>query len=188
MTHRSDSWGEFFATGFGPRAFAFGFPFGGPRHRGPRRRQMFESGEMKFVILRLIKEKPRHGYEIIKALEEKMSGCYVPSAGTVYPTLQLLEDQGFVKVIETEGKKVYHITPEGEAFLEENRTTLDDILDRVKDAVHGFAGGSMGELNQAFASLARLTYKKAWQAGPDDEKTKRIVEILKRTVTEIETV
>lgn len=188
MNHRSDSWGEFFGAGFGPRAWSFGIPFGGPRGRGRGRRQMFESGEMKFVILRLIKEKPRHGYEIIKALEERMGGCYVPSAGSVYPTLQLLEDQGYVKVVETEGKKVYHITAEGEAFLEENRSTLDDILDRVKDAVHGFAGGSMADLNQSFAHLARMTYKKAWQAGPDDEKTRRIVEILKRTVAEVQAV
>src|SRR5437868_10259894 len=137
MTHRDDSWGDFFSGGLGSKAWGFGW--GGPRGRGRGRRQMFESGEMKFVILRLIKEKPRHGYEIIKALEEQMGGCYVPSAGTVYPTLQLLEDQGFVKVVETEGKKVYHITPEGEAFLEQNRSTLDDILDRVKDALHGFA-------------------------------------------------
>lgn len=186
MTHRSDSWGDFLGGSFGPRAFTFGF--GGPRGRGRGRRQMFESGDMKFVILRLIKEKPRHGYEIIKALEEKLSGCYTPSAGTVYPTLQLLEDQGFVKVVDTEGKKVYHITPEGEAFLEENRSTLDDILDRVKDAVHGFAGGSMGNLNSAFGHLARATYQKAWRAGPDDEKTLRIVEILKKAVAEVEAV
>ena len=68
---------------------------------------MFESGEVKFVILRLLKEKPRHGYEVIKALEEKLGGYYTPSAGTVYPTLQLLEDEGYVRAVETEGKKVY---------------------------------------------------------------------------------
>lgn len=183
MTHRSDSWTEFMA-GFGPRVWGFGFP-GGPRGR---RRQMFESGEMKYIILRLIKEKPRHGYEIIKALEERMSGCYTPSAGTVYPTLQLLEDQGFVRAVEEEGKKVYHITPEGEKFLEEHRSTVDDILDRVKDAVRGFAGGSMAELNAVFGQLARDTFRKAWRAGPDDERTKKIVEILKRAAGEVEAV
>jgi DNA-binding PadR family transcriptional regulator len=182
MTHRGDSWTEFVA-GFGPRVWAFGFP-GGPR--GRRRQQMFESGEMKYIILRLIREKPRHGYEIIKALEESMSGCYTPSAGTIYPTLQLLEDQGFVRAVEEEGKKVYHITPEGEKFLEEHRSTVDDILDRVKDAVRGFAGGSMGELNQAFGQLARDAYRKAWRAGPDDERTKKIVEIMKRAAAEVE--
>src|SRR5262245_1938563 len=83
---------------------------------GGRRPNIFESGDMKFVILRLLKEQPRHGYEIIKALEEKMWGCYSPSAGTIYPTLQLLEDQGYVRGVETDGKRVYHITPEGERF------------------------------------------------------------------------
>jgi DNA-binding PadR family transcriptional regulator len=178
--HRNDSWAEFMA-GFGPRVWAFGWP--GPR--GRRRQQWFESGEMKYIILRLIKEKPRHGYEIIKALEERMAGCYTPSAGAIYPTLQLLEDQGLVRGVEEDGKRVYHITPEGEKFLDEHRSTVDDILDRVRDAVRGFAGGSMAELNQAFAQLARDAYGKAWRAGPDDEKTRRIVEILKRAATEV---
>ena len=187
MSDHRDSWGfgDFFAGGFGPRAWAFGFP-GASRHRGRGRRQMFEAGEMKYVILRLIKEKPRHGYEIIKALEERMSGCYTPSAGTVYPTLQLLEDQGFVRAVETEGKKVYHITPEGEQFLEEHRDRLDDILARVRDAVRGFAGGSLGDLNAAFGQLAKVSYGKAWRAGPDDERTKKIVEILRKAVTDVE--
>ena len=182
MTHRSDSWADFMAGfgQFGPRVWGMGF---GPRRR---RRQMFESGEMKYIILRLIKEKPRHGYEIIKALEERMAGCYTPSAGAIYPTLQLLEDQGLVKSVEEEGKRVYHVTPEGEKFLEEHRSTVDDILDRVRDAVRGFAGGSMAELNQAMAHLAREAYGKAWRAGPDDEKTKRIVEILRRAGSEVD--
>ena len=187
MTDHRDSWGfgDFFAGGFGPRAWAFGFP-GATRHRGRGRRQMFEAGEMKYVILRLIKEKPRHGYEIIKALEERMSGCYTPSAGTVYPTLQLLEDQGFVRAVETEGKKVYHITPEGEQFLEEHRDRLDDILARVRDAVRGFAGGSLGDLNAAFGQLAKVAYGKAWRSGPDDERSKKIVEILRKAVGDVE--
>ena len=79
---------------------------------------MFEAGEIKFVILRLLKEKPRHGYEVIKALEEKLGGYYTPSPGTVYPTLQLLEDQGYVRAVEAEGKKVYEVTPEGIKYLE----------------------------------------------------------------------
>ena len=187
MTHRSDSWGfgDFFSGAFGPQAFAFRM---GGRHRGGGRRQMFEAGEMKYVILRLIKEKPRHGYEIIKALEERMSGCYTPSAGTVYPTLQLLEDQGFVKAVDTDGKKVYHITPEGEKYLEEHRDRLDDILDRVRESVRGFAGGAMADLNQAFAGLARTAYKTAWRAGPDDDRTRKIVEILKKALAEVEAV
>ena len=184
-----DDWGlgdlaDFLSCGIGPGMFAF--RMGGARSRHRRRNQMFESGEVKFVILRLLKEKPRHGYEIIKALEEKLAGTYSPSAGTVYPTLQLLEDQGYVRVVEESGKKVYHITPEGEKFLEENKDAVEDIFDRVRDTVRDFAGGPMGELHQAFARVASVTYKRAWRWGGSHPAVPRIVEILKRTADDIE--
>ncbi len=187
MTDKRDDrpFGDFFAAGFGPRFWSFCWPEGkgGPRRR---RQQVFESGEVKFVILRLLREKPRHGYEIIKALEERMGGCYTPSPGTVYPTLQLLEDQGYVRAVETEGKRVYHITPEGEAFLEAHRDVIDEILERVRDTVRGFAGGRMGEVNQAFAKLAAATYRQAWRLGPDDPAVARVAEILRKAAEEIE--
>ncbi|MGH7562058.1 MAG: PadR family transcriptional regulator [Gemmatimonadales bacterium] len=188
--HRNewDDWGlgdlaDFFSTEFGPGVFAFGR---GRGHRHRRRHQMFESGEVKFVILRLLREKPRHGYEIIKALEERLAGCYSPSPGTVYPTLQLLEDQGYVRVVEENGKKVYHITAEGEAFLDEHRDTVADIFDRVRDTVRDFAGGAMGDLHNAFARVAGATYKRAWRWGPSHPAVPRIVEILRRAADEIE--
>lgn len=185
MTHHGDSWpfGEFFAAGFGK---AFDFSGCGPSGRRRGRRQMFESGEMKYVILKLLREKPRHGYEVIRALEEKLGGWYTPSAGTVYPTLQLLEDQGFVRIVETEGKKVYHITPEGERFLEEHKSTLEDIMDRVGEALRGMAGGAMGDLNAAFARTAREAFRQAWRAGPESDRTRQIAEILRRAAEEIE--
>jgi len=160
----------------------------GGRHQGRRRGGMFESGDMKFVILRLLKEKPRHGYEVITALEEKMNGCYKPSAGTVYPTLQLLEDQGFIKAVDTDGKKVYHITPEGEKYLDENKAVLDEIIDRVRETVRDFAGGAMGEINSAFGHLTKTTYKHAWRKGPDDPGLKTVAEILKKAAADIEAV
>ena len=169
-----------------------GFPFfgGGPgewgKRRGRGRRQMFEAGEIKFVILRLLKEKPRHGYEIIKALEERMAGCYTPSPGTVYPTLQMLEDQGYVRSSESSGKKVYEITPEGERYLEEHRDLLDEIVDRVRDTVRDFTGGAIGELQGEFARMARSTFRHAWRRGPDDPAVRRVAEILKRAADEIE--
>ncbi|MFI5209456.1 MAG: PadR family transcriptional regulator [Gemmatimonadales bacterium] len=141
---------------------------------------------MKFVILRLLKEKPRHGYELIKALEEKMGGCYTPSAGTVYPTLQLLEDQGYIRADESDGKKVYHVTPEGDQFLEQNKDLLEEIIDRVRDTVRDFAGGSMGELNGAFGQVARATYRRAWRKGPDHPAIKLVAEILRKAAVEID--
>ena len=181
-------WFGDFAAGCGPRFWA-GFGPGGDRAwRGrPRRRnQFFESGEVKYVILRLLEEKPRHGYEIMKALEERLGGWYTPSAGTVYPTLQLLEDQGYVRAVEAEGKKVYHITPEGKAFLHEHREVTDDIFDRVRDMVGGFAAGGMGDLNAAFARLAGQTYKNAWRVGPDSPVLARMAEALRKAAAEID--
>jgi DNA-binding PadR family transcriptional regulator len=147
---------------------------------------MFESGEVKFVILRLLKEKPRHGYEVIKALEEKLGGYYTPSAGTVYPTLQLLEDEGYVRAVDTDGKKVYQVTPEGERYLEQHRDMLEEILDRVRETVRDFTGGGIGELQGAFVHVAGATFKRAWRRGPDDPALKRVAEILRKAATEIE--
>ncbi len=80
--------------------------WGGPRGR-PHRRQgrVFEQGDLKLVILRLLAEKPRHGYDVIKELEARFGGRYAPSPGTVYPTLTMLEDMGFARVVPEEGGK-----------------------------------------------------------------------------------
>jgi DNA-binding PadR family transcriptional regulator len=91
-----------------------------------------------------------------------------------------------VRAAEQDGKKVYHITPEGEAFLEEHRDVLDEILERVGGAVRGFAGGAMGELSETFARLARLAFVEAWRSGPGDPKVQKILEILKKAAQEIE--
>src|SRR5437763_13926005 len=95
---------------------------GGRGHRGFGLRRMFEQVDLRFVILHLLSEKPRHGYEIIKAIEERFGGMYSPSPGVVYPTLTLLEELGHATVTAAEaGKKLYAITEAGTAFLAENR-------------------------------------------------------------------
>lgn len=185
---RHDWFGDFMGQ-CGPRFWA-GFGPAGERKewrgRGRRRQQFFEAGEVKYVILRLLQEKPRHGYEIMKALEARMGGWYTPSPGTVYPTLQLLEDQGYVRGVESEGKKVYHITPDGEAFLYEHREFTDDIFDRVREMVGGFASGGMGDLNALFARLASVAYRTAWQRGPASPLVARMAEVLKKAAAEVE--
>jgi DNA-binding PadR family transcriptional regulator len=82
---------------------------------GPDR--IFGRGDMKFLLLELLVERPKHGYEMIKELENRYSGFYTPSPGTVYPTLQMLEDRGHVRSVSEDGKRVYSITDEGRAFL-----------------------------------------------------------------------
>ena len=185
MVRGRDDWdfGEFFG-GRGARDWNAQWRQWAGRAR--RRAPVFESGDLKFVILRLLKEQPRHGYDIMKALEERLWGCYTPSAGAVYPTLQLLEDQDLVRVVETDGKKVYHITPQGERFLDDHRHTVDDIFERLRDTVRDFAGGARGDLNSAFARLARTTYKGAWRSGPGHPAIRRATEILDRAAAEIE--
>lgn len=164
---------------FGWNAFAFGF---GPRGR---RRQWFESGDMKYVILRLLRDKPRHGYEVMKELGEQLHGCYSPSPGTVYPTLQWLEDEGLVVARDVEGKKVYEISDAGRQFLEEHRDVVDDIFDRVRDAVDRALGGGMTEVNRSLGRLVKAVYRTGWKAR-DEAARARLVAILDRVVGEVE--
>jgi DNA-binding PadR family transcriptional regulator len=187
MSKDKQDWGlgDIFDAAFGPAGFGF-WAKGSHRRHGWRRQQVFEAGEMKLVILRLLKEQPRHGYDIIKALEEKLAGCYTPSAGTVYPTLQMLEDQGLVRGVETEGKRVYHITPEGEQLLEERRSELDEIIARVGETIRGFAGGAMGELHTAFGQVASRVFREAYRRGPHDPGVRQVTEILRRTADDVE--
>jgi DNA-binding PadR family transcriptional regulator len=178
------------------RGKAFGFGFapgewwwmrGGPGWGGGRRHrhQWFEAGDMKYVILKLLKDKPMHGYEVMKALEEQTHGCYRPSPGSVYPTLQWLEDEGLVKAQDADGKKVYAITDQGRTFLEEHRTTVDDIFDRITETIDRFLGEPMPEVNRAIGRTVSTAYRMAWRLGSDDAKKKRIVEILDRATGEI---
>jgi len=108
--------------------------FGGrERHHGGRRR-VFDHGDLRFILLSMIAAKPAHGYDLIRALEDRMGGGYSPSPGVIYPTLTMLEEQGFAQVAAQEGKKLYTATAEGEAFLKANQTAVDAIQARI-DAV-----------------------------------------------------
>ena len=154
------------------------------RWRGGR---MFEQGDLRYVVLRLLEEKPRHGYEIIKALEERFGGAYAPSPGTVYPTLQLLEDLGYARVVPgPEGKKVYEITDEGRKYLAENRETVDTIFDRIATLVGHILDEPMTEVHAAFRRVGKATYARATDRVQDEALLKQIASILDRAAKEIE--
>jgi DNA-binding PadR family transcriptional regulator len=162
---------------------------GGPRgrHWKGRAGRLFEQGDLKYVILRLLEEKPRHGYEIIKELEGRFGGSYVPSPGTVYPTLTMLEDLGYARAVPEEGgKKVYEITEEGRKYLADHSTTVDDIFERIARFVEGFTDTPMMELNQAFQRLARTTYKTATGHLGEKEMLERLRDIIRRAADEVE--
>jgi len=171
---------EGFGFAFGPRAWGF-------RGRGPRswRRQWFGAGDMKYVILKLLRDKPRHGYEVMKELEARMHGCYSPSPGTIYPTLQWLEDEGLVVGRDVEGKKVYEITDTGRAFLDEHKDIVEEIFDRVTETVERTVGGSMAEVNRALGQLVKAVYRTGWKAETDAAR-KAVADILVKAAAEIE--
>src|SRR5882757_715089 len=106
---------------------------GGGRHRhGRRPGRIFDHGELRLVVLALISERPRHGYEIIKEIEDRVAGTYSPSPGVIYPTLTMLEELGHATVAESDGKKLYTITAEGTAYIDANKAALDHALARMK--------------------------------------------------------
>ena len=174
--------------GFDPEAFGAFFGGGGKHRGGPfGRRRMFDQGDLRYVILKMLEEKPRHGYEIIKELEEQFGGWYTPSPGTVYPTLTLLEDMGYAKATpEESGKKVYEITDLGRAHLAEHKPTVDEIFEKVADFGGAFLGEGMMQIHRAMKDVARATYATAAKAPGNKERMTKIRDLLRKVADEIE--
>jgi DNA-binding PadR family transcriptional regulator len=102
-----------------------------PPFRQRRVRHAVRRGDLKYLILQVLSEKPTHGYDIMTVLNEKFGGFYFPSAGAIYPTLQMLDDVEYIHSMDEDGKKVYSITPTGIKFLEDNNEKLKKILERI---------------------------------------------------------
>lgn len=172
--------------------FDFDAFFSGPgrhrRRRGRMKWKIFERGDLKFVILRLVSKTPMHGYEVMNALEKESRGYYRPSPGSVYPTLQMLEDEGYLSIEETDGKKVYSITDEGLAYLKDNEDVVDDVFERVERFTDRFFGRDMKELSRSFSQLAQITFDQAFQWGADPEDLARMSEILESAIHEMKEV
>src|SRR5205085_8973698 len=122
--------------------------FGGGGRRGRRTRRMFESGELRLVLLKLIADEPRHGYDLIRAIEEMTGGEYAPSPGVVYPTLTLLQDMGFIEEAPGDGsRKPFQITEDGRAHLEERAGEIEGLTERLsemKPREESMAGPAIG--------------------------------------------
>lgn len=159
-----------------------GFRFGG----GRKRRRVFRRGDLKYMVLGLLEEKPMHGYEVMQRLEDVSGGYYTASPGSVYPVLQMLEDQDYVRAEERDGKKVYHITDEGRAYLDKHRDRVDDVTDRVDDFASMFGGHGMGDLTRTFVRLAQASMEKAMEAAGDREAVESLREVLEQARRDIE--
>jgi DNA-binding PadR family transcriptional regulator len=177
---------------------------------GLRAARMLASGDLRLIVLALLSEKPRHGYEIIKTVEEHSSGVYTPSPGMVYPALTYLEEMGYATGESEGAKKLYRITEAGAAHLAENRASVEETLDQLarfgrrfaqfqkryseeteaaEDAEEDFRGGIKSEWRQAKmefrelrGELKSLLYEKI-DASPEERK--RIAAIVRRAIDEI---
>ena len=152
--------------------------------RGPRHKRPFEKGDLKYIILDLIKEKPSYGYEIIQVLEERSHGFYTPSPGTVYPTLQLLEELGHISATQQESKKIYTITDDGDKFLVEHEKFAEGIKTQMKGYWNPESIGDMGETMRMYKDLRNLLHSQARHANA--KQLKLIREAISRTYKEIE--
>jgi len=160
--------------------------------------KMLAQGDVRLLALALIAEQPRHGYEIIKVLEEKTAGWYSPSPGMVYPTLTYLEEVGYVTAQAEGAKKLYTITDEGRAHLEENRAFVDAVLARLtafgekvsrmrrrfgRDDENGEGDATVpGSVRGAFQDLREAARD---LLGKDRDARARVIEIIDRATAEL---
>jgi DNA-binding PadR family transcriptional regulator len=146
--------------------FPFGMGLG--RGRGFGRERLLR-GHLKMIVLEIMQERPRHGYDVIKAIEEKFHGFYSPSAGSVYPILQELEDRDFVASSEENGKRVYSITKEGEHELKANNDKFSEMREHLR---HRFGDmGRYGELLREMGDLTHFVFGKLRESGTGGTET-----------------
>ena len=182
---------------FGPKGpFGPGGPFGGGsqsrgQHKRARRRRMFAAGELRLLLLHLIAGEPRHGYELIKAIEDMTGGSYSPSPGTVYPTLSLLEDEGLVREVEgDEPRKAYRATEKGRGELADRADEVDSLVERIEG--HGkrreksSKAFATPEMFRAVGNLASVLKNRAKSGKLDEATMREIVDLVDDLAKKIE--
>ncbi|MBA17431.1 MAG: PadR family transcriptional regulator [Sphingomonas sp.] len=168
--------------GHGPRHHRHGGPHGGGRGR----RKMFDGGELKLVLLHLIAETPRHGYDLIREIEERTDGAYAPSPGVIYPTLTMLEEMGLIEEHRSEGaKKQFAITTEGQAYLAEHAQQAEALLARLTQIASLKARAGGGPVRRAMINLKTVLQTRLADDA-DSETLHAIAEMIDETARRIE--
>jgi DNA-binding PadR family transcriptional regulator len=158
--------------------FEHGFGGGRHEHRHGGRERLFDAGDLKLVILKLLSEQPSYGYQLIKTMEERLAGGYTPSAGVIYPTLTMLEEEGLATATLENGKKVYSVTPEGLKYLEENKRRVEALFERLEEAGKGFRRGRSPELMKAFQNLRGAVVARVSRESVTAEQIRKISEAI----------
>jgi DNA-binding PadR family transcriptional regulator len=158
-----------------------GDPFGGGRER------LFDAGDIKLVILKLLADTPSYGYQLIKTMEEQLSGGYTPSAGVIYPTLTLLEEEGLAQgTVSDTGKKVFSVTPEGIAFLDQNSLRVGLVFDRLKAAGEQFRRRRSPEIMKAFQNLRGAVEARVSRETITPEHVRKIADAINAAASAID--
>ena len=174
---------------WGPFHFDFSDEGGRGGRRYPGRKRMFESGELRLVLLKLIADQPRHGYDLIRAIEEITGGEYAPSPGVVYPTLTLLQDMGLIEEATGEGaRKPFQITDDGRSHLEERSDEVEGLIARLTDMKPREGTSAGPAIGRAVKNLMTALRHRVGRDGLDDELLHEIAAILDEAAQRIERV
>ncbi|MBL0914265.1 MAG: PadR family transcriptional regulator [Sphingopyxis sp.] len=174
-----------FGHGFGGRGF-------GGRHghdddsRG-RRRRMFDSGELRLVLLKLIADEPRHGYDLIRQIEELTGGAYAPSPGVIYPTLTLLGDMGLIEAADSDGaKKLFAITDAGQAELDANKDAIDALIARLTEVGEERQRTDSASVRRAMGNLKAVLMNRLGDRDLDEATIHEVVALIDEAAQKIE--
>ena len=150
---------------------------------------MFESGQLRLVLLKLIADEPRHGYDLIRAIEELTGGDYAPSPGVVYPTLTLLQDMGLIEEAPGEGaRKPFQVTDEGRAHLEEKAGEVEALVERLADLAPDERHSAGPAIGRAVKNLMTALSHRVSRDGLDEELLHEIAAILDEAAQRVERV
>jgi DNA-binding PadR family transcriptional regulator len=178
---------------FGPGGFDFNFGDDGDwgARRGRGRRRMFDPGELGLVLLKLIVDRPRHGYDLIRAIEEMTGGEYAPSPGVVYPTLTLLQDMGQIEEAELEAegsRRPFQATESGRTAAEANADKIEELIERLEELKPTSAHHAGPAIGRAVKNLTYALKNRIAHDGWDENLLTEIVDILDEAAQRIERV
>ena len=177
--HRGGGRGRW-SEGAEGRYGGFGGGRGGfERGFGRGRERLFDAGDVKLVIVKLLSEEPSYGYQLMKRMEERLAGGYTPSAGVVYPTLTMLEEEGLAIASTSEGgKKVYSLTDAGREFLEANKPRIEELFARLEEAGNRYERGRSPEIMRAFMNLRGAVVARFARGNATAEQLQKIAEAI----------
>jgi DNA-binding PadR family transcriptional regulator len=148
-----------------------------PRMGG--RERLFDAGDIRLVVLKLLSEQPSYGYQLIKTMEQRLAGGYTPSAGVIYPTLTMLEEEGLASAATSEAnKKVYSVTAEGLACLDANKERVHELFERLEETGRGFRHGRSPEIMKAMENLRGAIFARLFRGNATAEQLAKITAAL----------